>query len=227
MAELPRDIREYRDFIAQRFLKGSGIEIGAGKVPLSLSRDNVSVRYVDYLSEEDFRRVYPSYVDSIVGADVVDDGAVLCKFKDHSLDFIAACHMLEHTEDPIGVLRTWHRKLKLNGVAYIAIPDKRFCFDRERPITDIDHFIRDHEEGPDWSRDQHFFEFTRLSAKVPEHLLEAKVNEFKKNDYRIHFHTWTSASFMEFLMMFCARYEPFTIEHVSRNHTELIAVLRA
>lgn len=226
MSKLPPEIKAYRDFIAARFLRGSGIEIGAGPSPLVIDRERARVRYVDYMAVEALAGVYANIPADFVRPDVVDDGAVLSTFADASLDFVASCHMLEHTEDPIGVVRTHLRKLRRDGIVYIAIPDKRYCFDRDRPVTPIAHFIEDHEAGPDWSRDDHFEEFARLSQKTPPEKLAAQIASLKARDYRIHFHTWVTESFVEFLQMVAERYHPFEIEHVGRNHTELIAVLR-
>jgi hypothetical protein len=136
--------------------------------------------------------------------------------------------MLEHTEDPIRVLLTWLRKVKQGGIVYIAIPDKRHCFDRERPNTDFEHLERDHREGPGWSRLDHFREFTRLSAKTPEDQVEAKMQSFIDRDYRIHFHVWEQSTFLDHLLKFQQKYWPnVAIEHFGRNHTEIVAVLRS
>src|SRR5829696_632327 len=87
-----------RDDLAFRYLRGSGIEIGALYRPQRVP-PTARVRYVDQASGEDLRRIYPEH-DWVQAPDVVDEGERLAKFADESLDFVIANHMLEHVEDP-------------------------------------------------------------------------------------------------------------------------------
>ena len=47
------------------------------------------------------------------------------------------------------------RVLKSNGVLYLALPDKRFTFDQDRPVTPYEHLKRDYFESPGWSEESH------------------------------------------------------------------------
>jgi ubiquinone/menaquinone biosynthesis C-methylase UbiE len=75
---------------------------------------------------------------------------------DDSQDFVIANHVLEHVEDPLRALKSVSRVLHARGVAYLALPDKRFTFDKDRQITSLDHVIKDHRDGPDWSVAAHY-----------------------------------------------------------------------
>ena len=44
-------------------------------------------------------------------------------FKDESLDYIIAAHILEHLLDPISALAEWKRVLKKGGSLYMSMPD--------------------------------------------------------------------------------------------------------
>ena len=58
---------------------------------------------------------------------------------DGSQDFIIANHLLEHVADPIGALEEWYRLLRPDGILFLALPDKRVTFDKDRPRTTLDH----------------------------------------------------------------------------------------
>ena len=87
--------------LAERYLRGSGIEVGALNVPLPIPA-GASVRYVDRMSLEDLRAQYPELGDwPFVPPDVIDDGELLETFADGTLDFVIANHFIEHCQNPI------------------------------------------------------------------------------------------------------------------------------
>ena len=68
----------------------------------------------------------------------MDDAERLASLGDASQDFVVANHFLEHTEDPIGTMENVLRVIKPGGIAYLAVPDKRFTFDVSRDVTQIE-----------------------------------------------------------------------------------------
>jgi SAM-dependent methyltransferase len=165
----------------------------------------------------------------VVPVDVVDDGERLHTFADESQDFIIANHFLEHTQDPIGTLRRFVAVLKPSGVLYHAVPDKRFTFDAERPLTPLEHMIRDHDQGPEWSYRDHVSEFTRLVQRLEGEAAEKHVRTLIADNYSIHFHVWTHETFLRFLFDVRDRYAmPFTLEAnvLNRTRDETIVILR-
>lgn len=60
-----------------------------------------------------------------VGADRVDDAAVLFSIRDDSCEEIRACHLLEHFSwrDTQAVLDVWRRKLTPGGRIHIEVPN--------------------------------------------------------------------------------------------------------
>ena len=60
-----------------------------------------------------------------VNPDVVDDIAVLKKFKNNSADLIYVCHVLEHfkRDEYFNVLKRWTEVLKPGGKLRLAVPD--------------------------------------------------------------------------------------------------------
>jgi len=120
----------------------------------------------------------------------------ICEMKgipDESLDFIVACHVIEHTPNPALAVLKAHKKLKSGGMFVLVIPDKDATFDRNRCLTTLDHLIADYEM-PSRDRDfEHYLEFFRLSYPQPNPLECARAVWEKGDD--IHFHTWTLESF--------------------------------
>jgi hypothetical protein len=83
----------------------------------------------------------------------------------------------------------------------MAVPDKRFTFDVDRPCTPLDHLRRDFAEGPAWSKRQHFEEWSRLVNKKPtEALVQEEVKHLLNIGYSIHYHVWGAAELLEFLV---------------------------
>jgi len=201
------------------YLQGSGVEIGALHHPLPLKGLPITeIRYIDRLSLAQLRGHYPELSrHEFVRVDVIDDGEILSTIADRSLDFIIANHFIEHARNPIGTLRNWLAKLKPGGLVYMAVPDMRRTFDSERPLTSLDHLIKDGltSETERAKLDlMHFLEYARLVDKKAEHDIESHVQHLVQTGYSIHFHTFVPRTFLEML-----RY--------AQDHLQLPAEIRA
>ena len=142
-----------RMHIAERHVFGDGIEIGAKQAallhPKYVLQHGLHVHLVDELTTESLLTKYgltkkgrrnhtgenlPITTDRLHlfegikrhPVDIVDDAATLSTFQNESLDFVIACHVLEHVPSFLGTLQTLARVLRWGGVAFIALPDKRF-----------------------------------------------------------------------------------------------------
>jgi len=121
-----------------KYLTGSGLEIGALHNPMPLDRSRASVRYADVMSLDEQRRHYPELARyTLVTPDIVAEADALPMLPAGSQDFIIANHLLEHVADPIGALEEWHRLLRPDGILFLALPDKRVTFDKDRPRTTL------------------------------------------------------------------------------------------
>jgi predicted SAM-dependent methyltransferase len=222
--------------LAYRFLAGRGLEIGALHRPLKVP-PQARVSYVDRMTVEE---LFASYDEDVAGkdltpVDVVDDGETLATVDDDSQDFIVANHFLEHTADPIGAIGNHLAKLRPGGVLFYAVPDKRYSFDFRREVTPLAHLVRDHEEGPEVSRREHYDEWGLQVNGTEEERARAdwpqKGEEIARllegQDYSIHHHVWTESAFLELLLHCQQRFEAgLEIEAVARNGEEIVAVLR-
>ena len=146
-------------------LSGFGLEIGAGASPFPVS-PLCRVLYGDRLPYEKLVAApYPGQRPcDIVIPDVLTDFDTLENIADGSLDFLVACHVIEHTRNPIGSIAAAWRKLKPGGRLVLVVPDKERTFDRARPVTTLEHLVEDHR-NPRRDRDlAHYEEFCMLAA---------------------------------------------------------------
>ena len=192
----PKIARFDREFIAAHYLKGEGLEVGALHAPLEL-QPGVRVRYGDFANGDALNNSYPE-ISTFTKPDLITDLETLRGIEDESLDFLIANHVLEHCEDPIAAMKSVVRTLRTQGIGYLAVPDKRFTFDVEREVTPLEHLIRDHEEGPDWSLRDHYEEWVRLVDKIDGEERKAKIATMLEQRSNIHFHVWEYPDMMRF-----------------------------
>jgi SAM-dependent methyltransferase len=221
-----------RATFASHYLFGEGIEIGPLHLPLAIPAD-ARARYVDRMTVENLRSEYPELADwNLTRVDIVDNGERLATIDAESQDFIIANHFLEHTENPIGTIQTHLGKLKPGGILFYAVPDKRFTFDYQRPVTPLEHMVADYEQGPERSRGEHYEEWTRLvpgqiHPDASDEETAGRARELDAEDYSIHMHVWTQAEFLAMILDVRARTDGvFDIEAAARQGIEFMVVLR-
>ncbi|MGA7933626.1 MAG: methyltransferase domain-containing protein [Kovacikia sp.] len=221
--------------MVKKYLAGSGIEIGALHNPLQVPA-SVKVRYVDRMSTADLRQHYPELANkNLVDVSILDDGEQLKSIEDATQDFVIAHQFLEHCQDPMRAISNMFRVLKTDGILYLSLPDKRYTFDVYRPTTDIEHLLKDYEEGPEWSREEHFREWVTFVNRGYSHLnevkdklsIETEMKRLMALNYSIHYHTWTPFEMIE-LILACKRKLnlAFEIELFLKNNDEAVVVLR-
>jgi SAM-dependent methyltransferase len=180
-------------------LKGCGLEIGPGAAPFPVpltcrvlfgDRYDFDTLVVESYSENSLDVVRPDLRVDLDGLDGIADG---------SLDFLIACHVLEHTPNPIGSIHGAYAKLRPGGKLLLVVPDKNRTFDRNRPITPLEHLVEDFRT-PDRSRDfAHYEEFFRLSFPLKEPIRMHATNESYQRGDAIHYHVWDHDAFCAML----------------------------
>jgi len=184
----------------QRYLLGHGIEIGALHNPMPVDTTRARVRHVDRVSLAGQREHYPELIDfTLVPPDIIAEADQLTMVEDNSEDFLIANHLMEHLPDPIGALKEWHRVLKPGGILFLALPDKRFTFDKDRPRTALAHLIADHDDRGSASRLAHYEEYSRLVHGKTGDDLRTDVDQLLARQYSIHFHVWVKEDVDELL----------------------------
>lgn len=195
-----RETRMRRAYAVDRYCRGEGIEIGAAASP-AIVPPGARVRYVDkypydvIAADPELAGLRP------VTPDLVTSGDRLEGVPNESQDFVLAFSLLEHVQDPLGAFAAFARVLRPGGVIVCSVPDKtKYRPDRERPLTTLEHLLRDHREGPEGAREGHFRECGALHLGLRGEALERYVREGLAGDAHCHFHVWDGPSFLRFVL---------------------------
>lgn len=216
-----------RYYLADKFLKGDGIEIGALHLPLAVPA-KARVKYVDRLPLAELRAQYPELKRyPLVVPDIIDDGEKLAGVVTGSQDFVIANHFLEHCEDPVRAIENFLRVVRDGGMIYLAVPDKRYTFDNRRAITPLEHVLADYREGPGRSREEHFRQWRSLVDEKFGNDKDRRPNQMKSESYSIHYHVWTYLEVLELLAHLKKELHfSLEIEEMVRGGNEAIFMLR-
>jgi SAM-dependent methyltransferase len=217
-----------RSFFARSFCFGRGIEIGALHHPLPI-HEGAKVRYVDRMSADDVRLQYPELNGQpLVHVDIVDNGETLSTLPDGQEDFVIANQFIEHCQNPVRALVNMLRVLRYDGIVMLAVPDKRYTFDKERPITTNEHILMECLNGTEATREAHFADVVGLDRHPEKKAeLEAEKKRLMDMDYSIHYHVWDSEAFLKFLLWVKEYFRlPFELMATFRNGEETIHILK-
>jgi predicted SAM-dependent methyltransferase len=213
-----------REQLARRYLRGDGIEVGAMSEPLPLP-DGARVRYVDYKPAAALRT---AETQKIREPDIISDLESMVGIADSSVDFVVANHVLEHVENPLRALGAVSRVLRRSGTAFIALPDKRYTYDKPRSVTPLQHILRDFRDGPEWSRHGHFRDWTVHVERVRgEQAVEQRACELERDAVSIHFHVWDPPAMRQMFEYAASAPDTRLVpEHTQQNRHEVIWILR-
>jgi predicted SAM-dependent methyltransferase len=204
LESLARRLLDQRYQLARRHLHGVGLEIGALDRPLTLP-SCAKAYYLDRLLPARLREHYPELSHRAFYVSLVADGETLSCIADGTLDFLVANHVIEHCEDPLAALATFTRKLKVGGRIFMAVPDMRRTFDRNRRETTWDHVQADHEQGAQHSRQEHYREWAENVEGLHGEQAARRARDLMDMGYSIHFHCWTRDGFSDLLERLRAR----------------------
>src|SRR5580704_9848297 len=96
-------------------------------------------------------------------------------------------------------------------------------FDARRRRTTPEHMLRDHHEGPQVSRREHYIECARDIEGHGGDTLTVRVREMEAEELRPHFHVWEPMTFAEFL---AALDLPFSLDLLQVGVGEFLTILR-
>ncbi len=128
---------------AVNFYELKGLEIGPLNEPLVRKEDiqgEGQIFYLDHLPTDQLKEKYQDDnsvdVDSIVDVDFVcRNGNMVEATGGELFDYIVASHVIEHAPNLLQFLTDVQAILKPGGHCILIIPDKRFTFDLNRPVT--------------------------------------------------------------------------------------------
>lgn len=197
-----------RESFVQR-LHGRGLDIGPLHRPM-VTHPDMKMEYIDRFPVEKLREHYPELAEhELAGPLFIDDAETLARTNNGRYDFVVAAHVIEHMRNPLLAIKNWLRVMAEKRFLYLVVPDYRAIFDRDRPLTTLEHIVMDYKE-PSTERDwQHYKEYARLVDKAPD--VAAHAFDLLNRDYSIHFHTFTPESMVRMLNYFDERVEPITI----------------
>lgn len=124
-------------------LNGEGLEIGPSYNPIVRKSSGADIKIIDHTDRDGLIKKYwwmpEDVISSIEEVDYIWKGGSLVDTigPDIRFDYIIASHFVEHTTDIIGFFKDCESLLKKDGVLSLIIPDKRYCFDRFKPVTTV------------------------------------------------------------------------------------------
>ncbi len=212
--------------LANRYIRGSGIEIGALQKPTRLN-GACQVRYIDRMSLEKLLEHYPEMAKIPVQApDIVDDGQLLQHIAESSQDFAIANHFLEHCPDPIRSIHNMLRVVRQGGILYLAVPDKRHTFDLRRPVTSYAALKSAYVSGQRAGCADLFYEWASLVYRLPPEQAKVRAEQLMEEDYSIHYNVWSTGDLLSFLLAARQDFQiPFELVAVVSSDNETIVLL--
>ncbi len=186
------------------------------------------IRYVDRLPAQELRKQYPELAgQELAPVDIIDSGETLATLPDGQEDFVIAAQFIEHCRNPVRALANMLRVVKDQGFILLTVPDKRYTFDKHRPITTHEHLLDECLNGTEHTLRAHFHDFLKPADGIGDEALERSIDQMMARDYSIHYHVWDSEAFIKFLFFAKERFLlPFETWVTFRNGEELIVVLR-
>ncbi|MGH9048282.1 MAG: hypothetical protein ACRDY4_00965, partial [Acidimicrobiia bacterium] len=70
----------------------------------------------------------------------------------------------------------------------------------DRELTSVEHLLREHDEGADRTRREHYLDWTRHVVKANPEDVEDHAERLMAEHYSIHFHCWDADTFLDFLV---------------------------
>ncbi|MEO8770792.1 MAG: methyltransferase domain-containing protein [Ferruginibacter sp.] len=96
------------------------------------------------------------------GFQIISDGTKLAGIPNGKYDFVLSCHSIEHIANPIKALTEWKRIITDDGYLVLVVPHKDQTFDHNRPLTTLEHLIKDYENNVQEDDSTHFKEVIAL-----------------------------------------------------------------
>jgi len=194
----------------------SVLEIGPFFNP-AISKEKTNVKYLDFCStaelEERAKDIPDADLKSIPIIDYVWRGEIYKDLIRERFEAVFSSHNIEHQPSLVHHLNEVSSVLKKGGRYFLAIPDKRYCFDHYMPETNLAEILDAYSEKRDrhtarsvllhrfytvhndpvrhWQgdHDENPFEFYRASAALPSDIGRA-LDEIRNSNGYIDTHAW-------------------------------------
>lgn len=126
------------EFFSMRWLRGDGLEIGAGKNPTPLF-GQTNVTYCDIDIDHNFGGSNSNVIVSV-------DGENFNQAFSRKFDFVVCSHVLEHADSFIRAMENLLSIVRRDGIIYLVLPDIDYLHDKNwLPNFDFDHHVEEYE----------------------------------------------------------------------------------
>jgi predicted SAM-dependent methyltransferase len=212
-----------------------GLEIGPLHAPM-YQKTQTNISFADYMGKDQLLTHYkghPVDFDNIPEIDYIFDESktITDAVKNQKFDYVIANHVFEHLPNPIRWLKEIEEILETNGLLFMAIPDKRHTFDKNRSDTNIYHLLEDyHTNNP--TNLEHILEFRTLVNGLDfKKTYSDTLKEIKnKKNTNLHFHVFSYPTFKNIirglLSLNIINYKLGILEDSKKNASEMILILQ-
>jgi SAM-dependent methyltransferase len=159
----------------RNLFEGSGriLEIGPSHQPVFAKSAGYDVEILDHASAEQLRLKYTGHnldLDAIEKVDYVSDGRPMHEVIPHRgrYDLVFSSHVIEHTTDFLGYLKSCELLLKPGGVIGLAVPDKRYTFDIMQPVSTTGRVLEAHYRNQSRHSPAAVYDFVANVARLNE-----------------------------------------------------------
>lgn len=125
-----------------------------------------------------------SYFENKNGFQYICEASNLQAIPNEKYDFLIASHCLEHCANTLKTVEEWLRVIKKGGAILLILPDKRYTFDHNRPITDFKHLVNDfimNIDETDLTHLEEILELHDLNLDIPAGTIENFKNRSLEN----------------------------------------------
>ena len=88
-----------------------------------------------------------NYTPGKTGYQFISEASNLQGIENNHYDFLLASHCLEHCANALKTMEEWLRVTRPGGCLLLILPDRRFTFDHNRPITSFEHLLEDYHNN--------------------------------------------------------------------------------
>jgi hypothetical protein len=147
-----------------------GLEIGPLHNPL-VRKSEGTVYYVDHAKTKVIEKTNrnPRHLGcDVADIDIVWGDRPLGQLVPYAMDYVVASHVIEHVPDMIGWLLDLEGALTPDGVICLAIPDRRFTFDLNRPESTTGEFVEAYLLRARRPPARHVFDQVAMQVPLPK-----------------------------------------------------------
>ncbi len=232
LSEIAEKHSRHSEFARAAYLmcRGRGLEIGALYKPFDLDAEMV---YLDMQSTESLQQQYAKdpRVGTILQVQLVWKANTYPFIDNDAFDFVINSHVLEHVPNPGRQMQEWLRIVRPGGLVYMIVPDKRFCFDRRRQLTEIEYLLGIYRQDLDVvpiERYRDFLTGTQGEDGIVRDISEEFAQHCHSVQSSIHVHTFTAESLLEFARQLASLVPFDIIYHQAQGlHIHLVLQKRA